>query len=191
MLIQIVNRCFEEFKRLADRKKEMFKTSGGKYVAPQLLENKLKESFFIEQAMVDAGIRLIKYWLEVSVDVQDKRFRDRIEDPRKILPYEDAARFLAAQEDICVATCPCRHRKNLDPDSPDCKHSTEVCLHFGGLARYMVDHGMARAIDMEEAQEILHKSAEEGLVHGISNWVEGVDSICNCCRCCCVKRGAR
>lgn len=42
----------EGFLRITDRKKEMFKTSGGKYVAPQLLENKCKESFFIEQIMV-------------------------------------------------------------------------------------------------------------------------------------------
>ncbi|HQV50627.1 MAG: long-chain fatty acid--CoA ligase [Flavobacteriales bacterium] len=40
------------FLRITDRKKEMFKTSGGKYVAPQLIENKLKESRFIEQVMV-------------------------------------------------------------------------------------------------------------------------------------------
>lgn len=40
------------FLRITDRKKEMFKTSGGKYVAPQLLENRLKQSRFIEQAMV-------------------------------------------------------------------------------------------------------------------------------------------
>ncbi|MGB5379173.1 AMP-dependent synthetase/ligase [Muriicola sp.] len=37
---------------ITDRKKEMFKTSGGKYVAPQLLENRLKQSRFIEQVMV-------------------------------------------------------------------------------------------------------------------------------------------
>ena len=37
---------------MTDRKKEMFKVSGGKYIAPQMIENKLKESFFIEQAMV-------------------------------------------------------------------------------------------------------------------------------------------
>lgn len=37
---------------ITDRKKEMFKTSGGKYVAPQVLENALKESLFIEQCMV-------------------------------------------------------------------------------------------------------------------------------------------
>ena len=38
--------------RITDRKKEMFKLSAGKYIAPQVIENKLKESFLIEQAMV-------------------------------------------------------------------------------------------------------------------------------------------
>lgn len=42
----------EGFLRITDRKKEMFKTSGGKYVAPQLLENRMKQSRFIEQVMV-------------------------------------------------------------------------------------------------------------------------------------------
>lgn len=41
-----------KFLKITDRKKEMFKTSGGKYVAPQLIENKFKESRFIEQIMV-------------------------------------------------------------------------------------------------------------------------------------------
>ncbi len=40
------------FLKITDRKKEMFKTSGGKYITPQITENKLKESLFIEQAMV-------------------------------------------------------------------------------------------------------------------------------------------
>jgi long-chain acyl-CoA synthetase len=40
------------FLKITDRKKEMFKTSGGKYVAPQLLENQFKQSRFIEQVMV-------------------------------------------------------------------------------------------------------------------------------------------
>ncbi len=40
------------FLKITDRKKEMFKTSGGKYIAPQLLENAMKQSFFIEQIMV-------------------------------------------------------------------------------------------------------------------------------------------
>lgn len=41
-----------KFVKITDRKKEMFKTSGGKYVAPLPIENKLKESPFIEQVMV-------------------------------------------------------------------------------------------------------------------------------------------
>lgn len=41
-----------KFLKITDRKKEIFKMSGGKYIAPQMIENKLKESFFIEQVMV-------------------------------------------------------------------------------------------------------------------------------------------
>ena len=42
----------EGFLKITDRKKEMFKTSGGKYVAPQLIENTMKQSRFIDQIMV-------------------------------------------------------------------------------------------------------------------------------------------
>ena len=40
------------FLKITDRKKEMFKTSGGKYIAPQILENTMKQSRFIDQIMV-------------------------------------------------------------------------------------------------------------------------------------------
>ena len=41
-----------KFLKITDRKKEMFKTSGGKYVAPVAIENKMKESNFIENLIV-------------------------------------------------------------------------------------------------------------------------------------------
>lgn len=41
-----------KFIKITDRKKEIFKLSSGKYIAPQAIENKLKESIFIEQAIV-------------------------------------------------------------------------------------------------------------------------------------------
>lgn len=41
-----------KFLKITDRKKEIFKTSGGKYIAPQVMENKFKESRFIEQIIV-------------------------------------------------------------------------------------------------------------------------------------------
>ena len=42
----------DKYLKITDRKKEIFKTSGGKYIAPQVMENKFKESRFIEQLMV-------------------------------------------------------------------------------------------------------------------------------------------
>jgi len=41
-----------QYLKITDRKKEIFKTSGGKYIAPQIMENKFKESRFIEQIIV-------------------------------------------------------------------------------------------------------------------------------------------
>ena len=42
----------EKFLKITDRKKEIFKTSGGKYIVPQAMENRFKESRFVEQIMV-------------------------------------------------------------------------------------------------------------------------------------------
>ena len=42
----------KKFLKITDRKKELFKTSGGKYVAPQPIENLLKSSLFVEQIIV-------------------------------------------------------------------------------------------------------------------------------------------
>jgi len=41
-----------KYLKITDRKKEIFKLTGGKYIAPQMIENKLKESMFIDQVIV-------------------------------------------------------------------------------------------------------------------------------------------
>jgi len=112
--------------------------------------------------------------------------QETIEDTRQILPYEEVAKVLDSLDYFAVSTCPCKHRKNIDPDSPSCKYPTEVCLHFGRLGRYTVENGLGREISRQEAQEILRQCAEAGLVHGVSNWQEKVDTICNCDPCCCL-----
>ena len=109
-----------------------------------------------------------------------------IEAPHTILPYDDAAKLLDSAEFFAVSTCPCRHRKNLDPDFPDCEYPTEVCIHMDRLGRYTVENDMGREISRREAHDILRRCAEVGLVHGVSNQQEGVDTICNCCKCCCI-----
>jgi long-chain acyl-CoA synthetase len=47
-----IGKVEDGFLFITDRKKELFKTSAGKYIAPQLLENALKESAFIDQVVV-------------------------------------------------------------------------------------------------------------------------------------------
>ena len=54
------------------------------YCTPEQTEQFLEQVPLVEKAMVDDGIILIKYWLNVSVDEQTRRLESRIEDPRKI-----------------------------------------------------------------------------------------------------------
>lgn len=57
------------FLKITDRKKEMFKTSGGKYIAPQLIENTMKQSRFIEQIMViGEGQKMPAAFIQPSFD---------------------------------------------------------------------------------------------------------------------------
>ncbi len=67
---------FEDGKylKITDRKKELFKTSGGKYVAPQAIENKLKESPFIEHIMVIGADKKFVSALIVPSFVQLKKW---------------------------------------------------------------------------------------------------------------------
>lgn len=112
--------------------------------------------------------------------------RQTIQDPREILPYEDVVQIVENEDLFAVATCACRHRKGLDPDHPPCDHETENCLHFGRYAQYLIDNGLGREITREDAKTILGQSADAGLLHAVSNWQTGVDTICNCCQCCCL-----
>ncbi len=55
--------------KITDRKKDMFKTSGGKYVTPQLLENAMKQSPFIEQIMVVGdGRKLVAAFIQPAFE---------------------------------------------------------------------------------------------------------------------------
>ncbi len=76
----------EGFLKITDRKKEMFKTSGGKYIAPQLMENRFKQSRFIEQimvvgegekmpaALIQPGFEFIRNWAKLhNLSVGDNK----------------------------------------------------------------------------------------------------------------------
>lgn len=87
----------EGFLRITDRKKEMFKTSGGKYIAPQMMENKFKESVFIEQIMVVGEGRkfpsaLIVPNFEALAEWQKQNGISE-DDPRSLINHQDVIRL--------------------------------------------------------------------------------------------------
>ena len=59
------------------------------FCTPEETERFLEQVPAVEKAMVDSGIRLLKYWLEVSADEQTRRLESRIHDPRKIWKLSD------------------------------------------------------------------------------------------------------
>jgi formate hydrogenlyase subunit 6/NADH:ubiquinone oxidoreductase subunit I len=145
----------------------------------------------VTRTMAPLANRYVRDLLSEWVDVHHKGLRTvpiegTIKDPRRILPYEDVVKIVESCNYWCVTYCACKHRKNVDPEAPDCRYPTQVCLHFDHLARYIVENGLGREISKEEALGILRESAEAGLVHGASSWKERVDTICNCCKCCCM-----
>tara|TARA_R110002073_G_scaffold23229_4_gene79345 strand:- start:303 stop:2075 length:1773 start_codon:yes stop_codon:yes gene_type:complete len=81
--------CDDGFLKITDRKKDMFKTSGGKYVVPSLLENQLKQSRFIEQIIVigegeKMPAALIQPNYEFINDWIDRKNKDINKDPHAI-----------------------------------------------------------------------------------------------------------
>jgi polyphosphate kinase 2 len=59
------------------------------FCTPEETERFLLETPSVERAMVDSGIVLLKYWLEVGPDEQTRRLESRIEDPRKVWKLSD------------------------------------------------------------------------------------------------------
>jgi polyphosphate kinase 2 (PPK2 family) len=82
------------------------------FCTPQETEQFLRMGPAVERAMVDSGILLLKYWLEVSPDEQTRRLESRINDPRKIwklsdmdlLSYSKWFDYSRARDDMFSAT---------------------------------------------------------------------------------------
>jgi ferredoxin len=98
-----------------------------------------------------------------------------------VLPYDDVRALLLEAKSFWVRDCICRAQQ-AQLDQP-CKFPTHVCLSFSSSGR-------PGEISQEEALAILEQTEEAGLVHTVSNVMEGHSYICNCCSCCCgILRG--
>jgi|TARA_R100000479_G_scaffold33554_3_gene14117 long-chain acyl-CoA synthetase len=95
----------EGFLKITDRKKSIFKTSGGKYVAPQLIENDMKQSRFIEQILVvgegeKMPAALIQPDFEFLKDWGAKKDRNLPSDPKEIIKDEKVIKRIQKEVDF-------------------------------------------------------------------------------------------
>ncbi len=102
-----------------------------------------------------------------------------------ILPYEDIRALLMKANSFYVRDCICRVEQDV-VGSRSCDFPLENCLSFSPVEGAFGPSGISR----EEALAIIDEAEDLGLVHTVSNNMENVGYVCNCCGCCCgVLRG--
>jgi Na+-translocating ferredoxin:NAD+ oxidoreductase subunit B len=101
-----------------------------------------------------------------------------------ILPYDDVRAIILEAKSFTVRDCICRVQQ--DHIGRKCDFPLDTCLSFTNVERPLGPGDITR----EQALAILDKSEEIGLVHSVSNVMQGVGYVCNCCGCCCgILRG--
>lgn len=106
------------FLKITDRKKEIFKTSGGKYVAPQVIENKMKESPYIEQMMVIGnGRKFVSALVVPSFDQLRKYLRERY--PNLAIPESN-------NDLIKLPEVMAQMQKQIDQCNPNFSHTEQI-----------------------------------------------------------------
>jgi ferredoxin len=102
-----------------------------------------------------------------------------------VLPYDDVRKILLNAKTFQVRDCICRAQQDA-LGSRECDFPLNMCLSFSDEESSPAPGDLTR----EEALAILDKSEEVGLVHTVSNVMQGVGYVCNCCGCCCgILRG--
>ena len=104
----------------------------------------------------------------------------------KAVPFEKLSYYLDKYDKFSVSDCSCRASRRIIGEG--CGHlEHDMCLHLGPSAEYYADTGKARYITRQEAEELLRRAEENGLLHSMPNINDPgkSDSICNCCACSC------
>ena len=141
------------FLKITDRKKEIFKTSGGKYVAPQVLENKMKESPYIEQMMVVGDGRKFVSALIVPSFVQLRKYlRDNF--PNIIVPEKN-------EQLITMKEVAAQMQKQVDKYNPLFSHPEQVKKIALLAHEWTIDSGELTPSLKIKRKVILHKFSRE------------------------------
>ncbi|MFX0038393.1 MAG: ATP-binding protein [Promethearchaeota archaeon] len=147
--------------------------------------NKITKEFLIdfeEYIMTAFGAELIgsKIFQFRTIPIEQSINREQY-----IANYNEIRQVIEnSEEPIGVTNCLCRQGKELLEDP--CKRTLlkETCLYFGKTGQMFINEGWARAINKNEALEILKQAEADGLALQSENTFNP-EFICCCCGCCC------
>ncbi len=108
-------------------------------------------------------------------------------DIQAVLPHHTMESVLQNAQDFAVCHCSCRMIASLRGHA--CEHSTEICIKFDEVARYVIERGLGKKITREKARELIKEAEDQGLVHFVDNSETGIKHNCNCCGCACWNVG--
>jgi Na+-translocating ferredoxin:NAD+ oxidoreductase subunit B len=113
---------------------------------------------------------------------------ETVQNSMEIRPFESAAEIVGAARSWGVMDCICRKQKAMIGEP--CEHPIDVCMIMDERPNAFERSTTIRSLNQNEAMATLHRAAEAGLVHSVSNNQKGVHYICNCCTCSCgILRG--
>jgi electron transport complex protein RnfB len=113
---------------------------------------------------------------------------ETVRNSMEVRPFESASEIVNAMQSWGVQDCICRKQKALIGQA--CEHPVDVCMVMNPRPNVFENNSIIRALTHDEAMLTLRRAAEAGLVHSVSNSMEGMYYICNCCTCSCgILRG--
>lgn len=140
-----------------------------------------KMSLLFEDYLNDGGVKGI---MQLQPSVHRAIPTTDFSELEWILPYDNVMTIIESANTFHVQECICRLQQ--DAVGKGCDAPKSNCLSFSTATRKPKEDDITK----EEAIQILKQSEEAGLVHSVSNVVDGLHYICNCCGCCCgVLRG--
>lgn len=120
------------FLKITDRKKEIFKTSGGKYVAPQLIESKMRESPYIEQIMIVGPGRK---FVSALIVPNFQQIRNKFNAEGKAIPEDNAALIKEAEVIRLI-------QQQVDRYNPEFGHVEQIKKFTLLPSEWTVDNGI-------------------------------------------------
>ena len=110
---------------------------------------------------------------------------------REVHPYESLMKMVEAlnpETPIAASKCVCREFCGPVMNAAPCRIADAPaysCITFGKVAEFNLERKNAKRLTKETCKELLAVCNKAGLVQNANNFVEGLQIICNCCKCCC------